>query len=67
MITFMYVLDFYVCFRYVANKSMEGRAMCNADGDFLIVPQHGSKFSHNSFTLFDPFPSFHSRLSFFVF
>jgi homogentisate 1,2-dioxygenase len=39
-----YYMTFYVCFRYVANKSMEGRAFCNADGDFLIVPQHGSKF-----------------------
>lgn len=29
--------------RYTANKSMDGCAFCNADGDFLIVPQKGSK------------------------
>ncbi|EMS52126.1 Homogentisate 1,2-dioxygenase [Triticum urartu] len=27
---------------YAANKSMDGCAFCNADGDFLIVPQQGS-------------------------
>ncbi|KAF4120871.1 homogentisate 1,2-dioxygenase [Geosmithia morbida] len=26
---------------YSANKSMENRAFCNSDGDFLILPQHG--------------------------
>ncbi|KAK1597826.1 hypothetical protein QYE76_017502 [Lolium multiflorum] len=26
---------------YAANKSMDGSAFCNADGDFLIVPQQG--------------------------
>ncbi|VAI67988.1 unnamed protein product [Triticum turgidum subsp. durum] len=26
---------------YAANKSMDGCAFCNADGDFLIVPQQG--------------------------
>lgn len=30
------------CSRYAANKSMDGCAFCNADGDFLIVPQQGS-------------------------
>ncbi|KAJ4748835.1 hypothetical protein LUZ62_083240 [Rhynchospora pubera] len=34
----------YAIHMYVANKSMEGRAFCNADGDFLIVPQHGKLF-----------------------
>ncbi|KAI4975519.1 hypothetical protein ZWY2020_049126 [Hordeum vulgare] len=28
--------------RYAANKSMDGCAFCNADGDFLTVPQQGS-------------------------
>jgi homogentisate 1,2-dioxygenase len=28
---------------YIANASMEGHAFANADGDFLIVPQQGSK------------------------
>ncbi|KAM3206000.1 hypothetical protein ACQJBY_061595 [Aegilops geniculata] len=27
---------------YAANKSMDGCAFCNAEGDFLIVPQQGS-------------------------
>ncbi|KAI5021741.1 hypothetical protein ZWY2020_058471 [Hordeum vulgare] len=27
--------------RYATNKSMDGCAFCNADSDFLIVPQHG--------------------------
>eukprot|EP00761_Pharyngomonas_kirbyi_P008595 gb/GECH01008607.1/.p1 GENE.gb/GECH01008607.1/~~gb/GECH01008607.1/.p1 ORF type:complete len:441 (+),score=111.03 gb/GECH01008607.1/:1-1323(+) len=27
---------------YLANKSMEDRAFCNADGDMLIVPQQGA-------------------------
>ncbi|CAF0922422.1 unnamed protein product [Adineta ricciae] len=27
---------------YACNSSMEDRALCNADGDFLIVPQHGA-------------------------
>nr|GMC56643.1 homogentisate 1,2-dioxygenase [Ipomoea batatas] len=27
--------------RYTANKSMDNCAFCNADGDFLIVPQKG--------------------------
>lgn len=27
---------------YLLNKSMKNRAFCNADGDFLIVPQQGS-------------------------
>ncbi|KAJ3683118.1 hypothetical protein LUZ60_013345 [Juncus effusus] len=31
----------YAIHMYAANKSMEGRAFCNADGDFLMVPQHG--------------------------
>ncbi|CAF0887890.1 unnamed protein product [Didymodactylos carnosus] len=26
---------------YGCNSSMENKALCNADGDFLIVPQHG--------------------------
>jgi homogentisate 1,2-dioxygenase len=30
-------------FRYTANKSMDDRAFCNADGDLLIVPQKGSE------------------------
>jgi homogentisate 1,2-dioxygenase len=30
-------------FRYTANKSMDDCAFCNADGDFLIVPQKGSE------------------------
>lgn len=33
----------YTC-RYTANKSMNNCAFCNADGDFLIVPQKGSEF-----------------------
>ncbi|KAK4767848.1 hypothetical protein SAY87_002989 [Trapa incisa] len=28
-------------FRYTANKSMDKCAFCNADGDFLLVPQKG--------------------------
>ena len=32
--------------RYAANKSMDGCAFCNADGDFLIVPQQWSESSH---------------------
>uniref|UniRef100_A0A453Q9P7 homogentisate 1,2-dioxygenase n=1 Tax=Aegilops tauschii subsp. strangulata TaxID=200361 RepID=A0A453Q9P7_AEGTS len=49
---------------YAANKSMDGCAFCNADGDFLIVPQQGSqssglrpvKFRHNalSFCTYQP-------------
>ncbi|XP_008784438.2 homogentisate 1,2-dioxygenase isoform X2 [Phoenix dactylifera] len=31
----------YAIHMYAANKSMEGCAFCNADGDFLIVPQKG--------------------------
>jgi len=27
---------------YTCNKSMENKAFCNADGDFLIVPQEGT-------------------------
>ncbi|CAF1185994.1 unnamed protein product [Adineta steineri] len=27
---------------YACNSSMNDRAFCNADGDFLIVPQHGA-------------------------
>jgi homogentisate 1,2-dioxygenase len=37
-------LTAHSCCRYAANKSMDGCAFCNADGDFLIVPQQGSKF-----------------------
>lgn len=33
-----------VIYRYTANKSMDNCAFCNADGDFLIVPQQGSKY-----------------------
>jgi len=29
-------------YRYTANKSMDDCAFCNADGDFLFVPQKGS-------------------------
>lgn len=36
---------FVSCSRYAANKSMDGCAFCNADGDFLIVPQQGSESS----------------------
>ncbi|OEL21774.1 Homogentisate 1,2-dioxygenase [Dichanthelium oligosanthes] len=32
----------YAIHMYAANKSMDGCAFCNADGDFLIVPQQGS-------------------------
>ncbi|GJN29965.1 hypothetical protein PR202_gb18235 [Eleusine coracana subsp. coracana] len=32
----------YAIHMYAANKSMDGCAFCNADGDFLIVPQKGS-------------------------
>lgn len=32
-----------ITYRYTANKSMDNCAFCNADGDFLIVPQQGSK------------------------
>ncbi|XP_072981924.1 homogentisate 1,2-dioxygenase [Typha latifolia] len=31
----------YAIHMYAANKSMNGCAFCNADGDFLIVPQQG--------------------------
>ncbi|XP_010916053.1 homogentisate 1,2-dioxygenase isoform X2 [Elaeis guineensis] len=31
----------YAIHMYAANKSMDGCAFCNADGDFLIVPQKG--------------------------
>ncbi|XP_042474282.1 homogentisate 1,2-dioxygenase-like [Zingiber officinale] len=31
----------YAIHMYAANKSMDGCALCNADGDFLIVPQKG--------------------------
>jgi len=41
-------MNFYKC-RYAANKSMDGCAFCNADGDFLIVPQKGSKCSFKFF------------------
>ncbi|KAE8787864.1 Protein argonaute MEL1 [Hordeum vulgare] len=37
-----YVLFLLVTSRYAANKSMDGYAFCNADGDFLIVPQQGN-------------------------
>ncbi|CAF2150385.1 unnamed protein product [Rotaria magnacalcarata] len=29
---------------YACNSSMDNRAFCNADGDMLIVPQHGSLY-----------------------
>ncbi|KAE8810330.1 Protein argonaute MEL1 [Hordeum vulgare] len=32
--------------RYAANKSMDGCTFCNADGDFLNVPQQGTESSH---------------------
>lgn len=38
--------------RYAANKSMDDCAFCNADGDFLIVPQKGSKWFLSSTNLF---------------
>lgn len=41
-------MNFCKC-RYAANKSMDGCAFCDADGDFLIVPQTGSKCSLNFF------------------
>lgn len=46
-------MNFWKC-RYAANKSMDGCAFCNADGDFLIVPQQGSKlpFKFLRFSLF---------------
>jgi homogentisate 1,2-dioxygenase len=28
--------------QYAANSSMQDRALCNSDGDFLIVPEHGA-------------------------
>lgn len=31
----------YAIHMYAANKSMDGCAFCNADGDFLLVPQKG--------------------------
>ncbi|XP_044465479.1 homogentisate 1,2-dioxygenase-like [Mangifera indica] len=31
----------YAIHMYTANKSMENSAFCNADGDFLVVPQKG--------------------------
>jgi homogentisate 1,2-dioxygenase len=31
----------YAIHMYAANRSMDGCAFCNADGDFLIVPQQG--------------------------
>ncbi|KAI4970793.1 hypothetical protein ZWY2020_001707 [Hordeum vulgare] len=44
--------------RYAANKSMDGCAFCNADGDFLIVPQQWSSLplesEEFSVTLVDP-------------
>lgn len=35
----------FVFERYTANKGMKDSAFCNADGDFLLVPQTGSKLS----------------------
>ncbi|KAI4980439.1 hypothetical protein ZWY2020_020924 [Hordeum vulgare] len=44
--------------RYAANKSMDDCAFCNADGDFLIVPQQWSSLPFESedfsVTLVDP-------------
>ncbi|KAK9150318.1 hypothetical protein Syun_008627 [Stephania yunnanensis] len=37
----MHLIYHYHDGRYAANKSMENCAYCNADGDFLIVPQKG--------------------------
>lgn len=34
---------YFTTSRYAANKSMDNCAFCSADGDFLIVPQKGSK------------------------
>ncbi|CAI8606918.1 unnamed protein product [Vicia faba] len=34
----------YAIHMYTANKSMDNCAFCNADGDFLIVPQQGRLF-----------------------
>ena len=31
-------------YNYIANKSMKDTALCNSDGDFLIVPQEGTLF-----------------------
>jgi len=31
---------------YLSNKSMINKAFCNADGDFLIVPQYGTLLIH---------------------
>ncbi|KAL8098455.1 hypothetical protein AgCh_031275 [Apium graveolens] len=31
---------------YAANKSMENSAFCNADGDFLLVPQQGNSLEN---------------------
>lgn len=31
-------------YNYIANKSMKNSALCNSDGDFLIVPQEGCLF-----------------------
>jgi len=31
-------------YNFIATKSMEDSALCNSDGDFLIVPQEGSLF-----------------------
>lgn len=42
---FLIFLSLLCACRYAANKSMSGCAFCNADGDFLVVPQKGSKYS----------------------
>uniref|UniRef100_A0A804R4D4 homogentisate 1,2-dioxygenase n=1 Tax=Zea mays TaxID=4577 RepID=A0A804R4D4_MAIZE len=34
----------YAIHMYAANKPMDGCSLCNADGDFLIVPQQGRLF-----------------------
>ncbi|KAL5697945.1 homogentisate 1,2-dioxygenase [Ranunculus cassubicifolius] len=36
-----YLRHGYAIHMYTANKSMENCAFCNADGDFLVVPQQG--------------------------
>ncbi|KAL1805277.1 hypothetical protein ACET3Z_028345 [Daucus carota] len=36
-----YLRHGYAIHMYAANKSMENSAFCNADGDFLVVPQEG--------------------------
>ena len=52
--------------RYTANKSMTNCAFCNADGDFLIVPQQGSMWMFLSSKLILIFISLKQAFFFFL-